>query len=91
MSASTSNGDLTQPTKGPSKPKTARRAGQLRVRLFDGEPTEFDLANGATLSFGRSRAADVVISDHSVSKVHFSLRVVDGGVELEDLGSKNGS
>jgi transcriptional regulator with GAF, ATPase, and Fis domain len=87
----TSKADLTEPTTGSGKTKTARRAGQLRVRLFDTETAEFPLANGSTITFGRSRAADVVISDQSVSKVHFSLRVVDGGVELEDLGSKNGT
>ncbi|PRQ04058.1 Transcriptional regulatory protein ZraR [Enhygromyxa salina] len=91
MSAKPPKADLTEPTTGSNKTKTARRPGQLRVRLFDQESAEFPLANGSTITFGRSRAANVVISDQSVSKVHFSLRVVDGGVELEDLGSKNGT
>jgi pSer/pThr/pTyr-binding forkhead associated (FHA) protein len=42
-------------------------------------------------TFGRSRAAQVVIADQSVSKVHFSLRAVESGVELEDMSSKNGT
>jgi DNA-binding NtrC family response regulator len=83
--------DLTEPTRGASGISTARRPGQLRVRLFDGDVAEFVLTNGPTITFGRSRSADVVISDQSVSKVHFSLRVVEGGVELEDLGAKNGT
>ncbi|KIG15276.1 two component, sigma54 specific, transcriptional regulator, Fis family protein [Enhygromyxa salina] len=91
MASKPTNADLTAPTSAAGGIKTARRAGQLRVRLLDGETAEFPLANGPTITFGRSRAADVVISDQSVSKVHFSLRVVDGGVELEDLGAKNGT
>lgn len=84
-------GDLTEPTTSSSEIKTTRRAGQLRVRVLDGDAVELPLANGPTVTFGRSRAADVVIADQSVSKVHFALRVVDGGVELEDLGAKNGT
>ncbi|NVB36752.1 sigma 54-interacting transcriptional regulator [Pseudenhygromyxa sp. WMMC2535] len=81
----------TESTAASPGPLIARRPGQLRVRVLDGPPSEVELTKGATVTFGRSRAASVVISDQSVSKLHFSLRVVDGGVELEDLGSKNGT
>jgi DNA-binding NtrC family response regulator len=69
----------------------ARRPGQLCVRIGDGPNSVIPLQSGAAITFGRSRAAQVVIADQSVSKVHFSLRAVEGGVELEDLGSKNGT
>jgi DNA-binding NtrC family response regulator len=69
----------------------ARRPGQLRVRIGDRPNSTVPVESGAPITFGRSRAAQVVIADQSVSKVHFSLRAVDGGVELEDLGSKNGT
>ncbi|KIG14935.1 two component, sigma54 specific, transcriptional regulator, Fis family protein [Enhygromyxa salina] len=69
----------------------ARRPGRLRVRVDAGPVIDVALDTSAAVTFGRSRAAQVVISDQSVSKVHFSLRAVDGGVELEDLGSKNGT
>jgi DNA-binding NtrC family response regulator len=57
----------------------------------DGPLIDVSLKNGAAVTFGRSRAADFVIDHHSVSKIHFSLRAVDDGVELKDLGSKNGT
>lgn len=69
----------------------SRRPGQLCVRIGDGPNAIVPLESGAAITFGRSRAAQVVIADQSVSKVHFSLRAVEGGVELEDLGSKNGT
>jgi transcriptional regulator with GAF, ATPase, and Fis domain len=81
--------DQTRPDASPVSAGT--RPGQLRVRLIGGETADFRLDNGATVTFGRSRASKVVIDDASVSKVHFSLRALDEGVELEDLGSKNGT
>ncbi|MFO7564315.1 MAG: sigma 54-interacting transcriptional regulator [Enhygromyxa sp.] len=84
-------GDLTSPTSGPGRTQKARRPGQLEVRLTGGDAAKLALSNGSTITFGRSRASQVVIDDASVSKIHFSLRALDGGVELEDLGSKNGT
>lgn len=69
----------------------SRRPGQLCVRIGDGVRAVVPIGGGAAITFGRSRAAQVTIADQSVSKIHFSLRAVDGGVELEDLGSKNGT
>jgi DNA-binding NtrC family response regulator len=69
----------------------ARRPGRLCVRIGDGPNAVVPLESGAAITFGRSRAAQVVIADQSVSKVHFSLRAVEGGIDLEDLGSKNGT
>ena len=40
---------------------------------------------------GRDPDCDVVIPDRQVSRRHALLRKVDGGFELEDLGSKNGT
>jgi DNA-binding NtrC family response regulator len=88
-----SPGELTTPTSATDRMNvaTAKRPGQLRVRLVGSEPAVFDLENGSTITFGRSRASQVMLAHPSVSKVHFCLRAVDGGVELEDLGSKNGT
>lgn len=83
--------EATSPTTAAHSFKLANRPGQLRVRYLDDPVIEVNLANGAAITFGRSRDANVVISDQSVSKVHFSLRAVAAGVELEDLGSKNGT
>ena len=43
------------------------------------------------LLFGTSPSADVVLSDPTVSARHCRLSVGDGGVAIEDLGSKNGT
>jgi pSer/pThr/pTyr-binding forkhead associated (FHA) protein len=46
----------------------------------------------ATLTLGRAREADVRLSHTSVSKRHALVRrLVDGGFEIEDLGSSNGT
>jgi pSer/pThr/pTyr-binding forkhead associated (FHA) protein len=43
------------------------------------------------LRVGRSSDNDLVIHDPSVSSHHAVLHVQDGVVEIEDLGSKNGT
>ncbi|MGI8631092.1 MAG: FHA domain-containing protein [Solirubrobacterales bacterium] len=35
--------------------------------------------------------ADLAIDDAEVSRRHAAIRPVDGGLEVEDLGSKNGT
>ena len=71
--------------------KMASRPGQLRVQVTDSPVVEINLATGAAVTFGRGQSVDFMINERSVSKVHFSLRAVERGVELEDLGSKNGT
>src|SRR6266568_706374 len=44
-----------------------------------------------TAVIGRDPGCDIIIPDRQVSRRHASLRRVDGGFELEDLGSKNGT
>ena len=43
------------------------------------------------LTIGASPGNDLVLSDESVSRHHCSLRASDRGLELRDLGSKNGT
>ena len=40
---------------------------------------------------GRSPYCSLVLDHETLSRVHASLRVVDDGVELSDLGSSNGT
>jgi hypothetical protein len=63
-----------------------------------GEPTnyrlrfslqEIELCEGDTI-IGRSEECDVTIFDPSVSRRHARVRIADGRVILEDLGSRNG-
>src|SRR5215470_8054421 len=43
------------------------------------------------LTIGASPGNDLVLSDESVSRHHCALRASDRGLELRDLGSKNGT
>jgi len=90
-SKNSSSPEGTRPTALAGPLTTALRPGRLSIRWGDNPPEEIDLKDGRAFSFGRSRAANFVIRDHSVSKVHFTLRAVAGGVEMEDLGSRNGT
>lgn len=40
---------------------------------------------------GREPSCDIIIPDRQVSRLHARLHRVEGGFELEDLGSKNGT
>jgi hypothetical protein len=64
-----------------------QRAPEMSL-LVDGTPHTLD---GDRVVMGRSRSADVVISDPSVSRQHLELRKDDRGWYAVDLGSTNGS
>jgi DNA-binding NtrC family response regulator len=85
--------DHTSPTVGATF-KTAARPAKLRIEVLEGlvaPSLDVELGGGTPVTFGRSRMADVVLRHDSISKLHFSLRVIEDGVELEDLGSRNGT
>lgn len=56
--------------------------------VVDGTPHEL---HGDVVVLGRSRSADIVVSDPSVSRRHLELRRDDRGWYALDLGSTNGS
>ncbi|MBJ7470396.1 MAG: DUF3662 domain-containing protein [Solirubrobacteraceae bacterium] len=56
--------------------------------VVDGTPHEL---HGDVIVLGRSRSADIVISDPSVSRRHLELRRDERGWYALDLGSTNGS
>jgi pSer/pThr/pTyr-binding forkhead associated (FHA) protein/S1-C subfamily serine protease len=64
-----------------SSPTILIKDGPLAGRIF---PIE------AEVVLGRERA-DIVIEDPEVSRRHIALRPTDGGLEVEDLGSANGT
>lgn len=43
------------------------------------------------MTIGREPECDIVIPDRQVSRTHATVRRVEGGFELEDLSSKNGT
>src|SRR5690606_38431755 len=50
----------------------------------------FKLTDGETV-VGRSQRADIRIDDDSISRLHVKVRLHGTSVELEDLGSSNGT
>jgi len=68
-----------------------------RYNVSDVEMEVYPLAKKAGASFadritiGRTGNNDVVINDHSVSRLHAYVRFQDGGWFVADAGSKNGS
>jgi hypothetical protein len=85
------------PARPPSSPVTAPRgAGQttgarlVAVDRIDPVPAEYSLMKDE-ISIGRGEDNDVVIPHASVSRQHARLMRRDGGFELMDLNSTNGS
>ncbi|MEO7037110.1 MAG: sigma 54-interacting transcriptional regulator [Polyangiaceae bacterium] len=65
--------------------------GPWRVDLgTETAPTSFTLRPGDELTLGSGRTAALRLDDPAVSSVHCRLRVLDSGVFVEDLSSKNG-
>ena len=86
------------PTRPPSSPVTApprgvgntKGARLVAVDRIDPVPAEYSLMKDE-ISIGRGEDNDVVIPHASVSRQHARLMRRDGGFELMDLNSTNGS
>lgn len=68
--------------------------GQRALRLLvlvEGEPIVFELPKHGTITMGRSRECEVRIEHVSVSRKHAAIHVSDNVLEIEDLGSANGT
>jgi len=61
------------------------------VILAGGAPRSFPLPSDGLVMLGRGERCAVVVDDGSVSREHAALRVHDGNVTIEDLGSRNGT
>jgi len=59
--------------------------------LVDAEGQRHQLKYGAPTTLGRALDNDIVVADPSVSRHHAQLTVANGGAELRDLGSQNGT
>src|SRR5262245_3638021 len=61
------------------------------VVVSEALPQVVALPPDTDLTIGRAVGADVVIDDTSLSRRHARFRIAGGGVEVEDLGSSNGT
>jgi DNA-binding NtrC family response regulator len=75
------------------EPPTADRA--VLVVYLEGETAAttrvIELADGAQVTIGRSRSADVMIESDRISRVHAQFARKQNLVWVEDLGSRNGT
>ena len=62
----------------------------FRLVSPDGDQV-FELRRGTALTVGRALTSDVPLLDPTVSRRHASLVADDSGIELNDLGSSNGT
>nr|MBA3822224.1 FHA domain-containing protein [Deltaproteobacteria bacterium] len=64
----------------------------LVVHLGEGAGSRVvDLADGAEITFGRSRSAVVTVKHDNVSRLHTRVRRSGDAIEVDDLGSRNGT
>src|SRR5262245_9549881 len=72
-----------------------RSATQVRVTWYSTRKPSLKisrtLAAGASFSIGRGADQNIVLDDALVSRNHARLKISDGTVLFEDLGSTNGS
>lgn len=82
--------DLTQTVTTAFDDKATR--GRLVVRVVAGpDRGRFVALGDASLVVGASDSADLPLKDPGVSRRHLEIAVVDGGVRVVDLKSKNGT
>jgi two-component system, NtrC family, response regulator AtoC len=63
----------------------------LVVHVDDSGSRVIDLPEGVDVTFGRSRAATVHVDSEKVSRLHAKVRRTGDVIEVEDLGSRNGT
>ena len=64
---------------------------QLKVTSGPDQGRAFDLVPGGKLVVGRGEKSDTKINDPSVSRVHFSVAVLENTISITDLGSSTGT
>jgi pSer/pThr/pTyr-binding forkhead associated (FHA) protein len=67
------------------------REPPARLQVLDGPLAGRTLPLGEEETIGRGSGASLALPDPAASRLHLRLRVGDGVVTAEDLGSKNGS
>jgi DNA-binding NtrC family response regulator len=73
-----------------ARPRRPPLAVVVRVIGAPAVPTVRPLRDG-TLTLGAGSKADVIIDSDTVSRVHLEMKLVEEGVRVRDLGSRNGS
>jgi DNA-binding NtrC family response regulator len=77
-------------THRPGAPDASEGAAEVLVYVRQ-HCSVYQLPENGMLRVGRSPGNDIRIEDPSVSRFHFALHSGEGAVEVEDLGSANGT
>ena len=71
---------------------TTEPRAYLVVHLGEGDGSRvLDIADGAEVTFGRSRSAVVSVKHDNVSRLHARITRTGDTIEVEDTGSRNGT
>ena len=63
----------------------------LVIHIDDAGSRVIDLPDGVDVTFGRSRGATINLDHEKVSRMHAKVRRTGDVIEIEDLGSRNGT
>jgi two-component system response regulator AtoC len=63
----------------------------LVIHIEEGGSRVVDLPEGVDVTFGRSRGATITVEHEKVSRMHARVRRTGDVIEVEDLGSRNGT
>ncbi|MDB4964192.1 MAG: Flagellar regulatory protein FleQ [Myxococcales bacterium] len=75
------------------QPRPVRLVHRLRISVEDGPDRGTQCApdDGASIAIGTSSDNALVLTDPTVSRYHLELRRAAGGLQITDLGSRNGT
>jgi DNA-binding protein Fis len=65
-------------------------SAQVKVQGVPAWPRELSIGTGSVI-LGSASTADIAISDASVSRNHLRITIIEDGIELLDLDSRNGT
>lgn len=74
-------------------PGVVRDAGRFWIGVVNGPGTGslINVDDGGTISVGRNVSNELAIDNTTISQAHMQIDLTERGIELEDLGSRNGT
>lgn len=83
--------EFTGPPKGPQDPADVNTVPCLVVLSGPEQGALFPLEDGEEFSVGRAVANSIVLTEPGISRSHANFRLTGHSIEVEDLGSTNGT